>query len=193
MQNVIEQTQYLTFHLAGEEYAVGILRVKEIIEYGTITKVPQTPPSIRGVINLRGSVVPVVDLALKFGLSPSPVTERTCIVIVEADLEGERTVMGVVADAVSQVIEFLPQDIQAPPAFGTRVRVDFLRGMGKAGKKFVLLLDIDKVLSTAELQVSAALQATQGDLQSDKESPGSGTSGAPVRKGGERRGPAVTT
>ncbi len=194
MQNVVEQTQYLTFHLAGEEYAVGILGVKEIIEYGTITKVPQTPPSIRGVINLRGSVVPVVDLALKFGLSPSPVTERTCIVIVEADLEGERTVMGIIADAVSQVIELMPQDIQAPPAFGTRVRVDFLRGMGKAGKKFVLLLDIDKVLSTAELQVSAALQATQGDSQSsDKESPGSGTSGAPVRKGGERRGPSVTT
>ncbi len=118
MQNVIEQTQYLTFHLVGEEYAVGILQVKEIIEYGIITKVPQTPPSIRGVINLRGSVVPVVDLAMKFGLSPSPVTERTCIVIVEADLEGERTVMGIIADAVSQVIDLLPQDIQAPPAFG---------------------------------------------------------------------------
>lgn len=193
MQNVVEQTQYLTFHLAGEEYAVGILQVKEIIEYGTLTKVPQTPASIRGVINLRGNVVPVVDLALKFGLSPSPVTERTCIVIVEVELEGERTVMGVIADAVSQVIELLPQDIHAPPAFGTRVRVDFLRGMGKAGKKFVLLLDIDKVLFAEELQAGAALQAMKGDSQSDKEIQAASTGGAPVRRAGERRGSSVTS
>jgi len=158
VQEATEQSQYLTFYLAGEEYAIGILQVKEILEYDTLTKVPQTPPSIRGVINLRGSVVPVVDLAAKFGLPPSPVTKRTCIVIVEVDLEGQRTVMGVLADAVSQVMDLTPADIEAPPAFGTAVRVDYLQGMGKVGKKFVLILDVDRVLSAPEL-LGASLQA----------------------------------
>jgi purine-binding chemotaxis protein CheW len=157
---VAEQAQYLTFFLAGEEYAIGILQVKEILEYDTLTKVPQTPPSIRGVINLRGSVVPVVDLAAKFGLPPSPVTKRTCIVIVEVDLEGQRTVMGVLADAVSQVMDLTPADIEAPPAFGTAVRVDYLQGMGKVGKKFVLILDVNKVLSAPELLAAEAVTVT---------------------------------
>ena len=157
---VAEQAQYLTFFLAGEEYAIGILQVKEILEYDTLTKVPQTPPSIRGVINLRGSVVPVVDLAAKFGLPETPITKRTCIVIVEVDLEGQRTVMGVLADAVSQVMDLTPADIEAPPAFGTRVRVDYLQGMGKVGKKFVLLLDVDRVLSAPELRAAEAVTAT---------------------------------
>ena len=146
VQDAVEQTQYLTFYLAGEEYAIGILQVKEILEYDTLTKVPQTPASIRGVINLRGSVVPVVDLAAKFGLPPSPVTKRTCIVIVEVDLDGQRTVMGVLADAVSQVMDLAPTDVEPPPAFGTAVRVDYLQGMWKVGKKFVLILDVDRVL-----------------------------------------------
>lgn len=150
-QNSTDETQYLTFHLANEEYAVGILRVKEIIPYGALTKVPQTPPAIRGVINLRGSVVPVVDLALKFGLAASSVTTRTCIVIVEVNLDGEQTIMGMMADSVSQVIEFSDDDILPAPPFGTRVGMSFLGGMGKAGNKFVLILDIDKVLSAAEL------------------------------------------
>jgi purine-binding chemotaxis protein CheW len=150
-RNSTEDTQYLTFHLASEEYAVGILRVKEIIPYGTLTKVPQTPPSIRGVINLRGSVVPVVDLVFKFGLAASPVTDRTCIVIVEVSLDGEPTVMGIVADSVSQVIDLGAEDILAAPSFGTHVSMDFLRGMGNAGNKFVLILDIDKALSATTL------------------------------------------
>jgi len=145
--NSFNHTQYLTFHLAGEEYAVGILQVREIITYGTLTKVPHTPPSIRGVINLRGNVVPVVDLGLKFGLTPRPVTDRTCIVIVEANINESRTVMGVIADSVSQVISISEDNILPAPAFGTRVSIDFLRGMGKSGDKFVLVLDIDKVLS----------------------------------------------
>jgi purine-binding chemotaxis protein CheW len=149
-RNTPEETQYLTFRLAGEEYAVGILRVKEIIPYGTLTKVPQTPPAVRGVINLRGSVVSVVDLAVKFGLPASVVTDRTCIVIVELSLDGEPTVMGILADSVSQVIELFSDDILPAPPFGTRVRMDFLKGMGKAGSKFVLILDIDKVLSAGE-------------------------------------------
>lgn len=156
MENNIDQTQYLTFHLAGEEYAVGILQVKEIITYGTLTKVPHTPASIRGVINLRGNVVPVVDLGLKFGLNASLVTDRTCIVIVEANINDSRTVMGVVADSVSQVVSMSDDNILPPPAFGTRVRIDFLRGMGKAGDKFVLVLDIDKVLSADDIAAMPA-------------------------------------
>lgn len=151
-----EQTQYLTFLIAEEEYAVGVLRVKEIIEYGAVTRVPTTPPFIRGVINLRGSVVPVIDLGVKFGLPQSPVTKRTCIVILEVELSGEPTVMGVVADAVNQVIELSPEEIEDPPSFGTRVRVDYLLGMGKTGRTFVLLLDIDRVLSEDELQAAAS-------------------------------------
>lgn len=143
--------QYLGFHVAGEEYGVGILRVKEILEYDTVTRVPNTPPSIRGVINLRGSVVPVVDLAVKLGLPESPITRRTCIVVVEVGTEGERAVLGVIADAVSQVIDLSPEDIDPPPAFGPRVHVDYLLGMGKSQKKLILLLDIDRVLSTEEL------------------------------------------
>ena len=155
-ESSIDQTQYLTFHLAGEEYAVGILQVKEIITYGTLTKVPHTPPSIRGVINLRGNVVPVIDLTLKFGLAASPVTDRTCIVIVEVDIDDTRTVMGVIADSVSQVISMSDDNILPAPAFGTRMRIDFLRGMGKSGDKFVLVLDIDKVVGAGDLAPMAA-------------------------------------
>ncbi|HVU52495.1 MAG TPA: chemotaxis protein CheW [Polyangia bacterium] len=145
------QSQYLSFFIDGEEYAIGILQVKEIIRYETVTKVPTTPRWIRGVLNLRGLVVPVVDLAAKFGLRETPVTGQTCVVIVETDLDGERTLMGVVADAVSQVLDFRPEDIGEPPPFGTRIRVDYIVGMGKVGKKFVHILDIDGVLSAAEL------------------------------------------
>lgn len=154
-----EETQYLTFHLAGEEYAIGILRVKEIIPYGTLTKVPHTPASIRGVINLRGSVVPVIDMACKFGLAAGPVTDRTCIVIVEVYGDEESTVMGIMADSVNQVIEFAPESILSTPPFGTRVSMDFLRGLSTAGNKFVLILDIDKALCGTELIKPAAQPA----------------------------------
>jgi purine-binding chemotaxis protein CheW len=151
--------QYLSFTLGGSDYAVGILQVKEILQYEAITRIPSVPSSIRGVINLRGAVVPVVDLAVKFGLPVTEVTKRTCILIVEASLDGERTVVGVVADAVREVLELGTQDIEAPPSFGTQVRVEFLLGMGKVGKGFVLLLDLDRVLSAGEreaLQLAAA-------------------------------------
>ena len=163
----IEQQQYLTFLLAGEEYAISILKVKEIIEYDTVTVVPKTPKWIRGVINLRGSVVPVVDLAVKFGLEERPVTRTSCIVILEGQLENQNTTMGIVADAVSQVMDLAEQDIREVPEFGTRVQVNYLLGMAQLGKKFALLLDVDKVLSTDELlnldQVSANAAATDGE------------------------------
>jgi purine-binding chemotaxis protein CheW len=158
----IDQTQYLAFYLAGEEYAIGILQVKEIIEYDTLTKVPGTPEFIRGVINLRGSVVPVVDLAIKFGLAESPITKRTCIIIVEVNLDGEKTQMGVIADSVSQVMDFLAGDIEPPLSFGNRMIVDYLMGLGKVGKKFVLILDIDRVLSEKEILAAASSAQAAG-------------------------------
>ena len=143
--------QYLTFMIGGEEYGVSLLKVKEIIEYDTVTEIPKTPEWVRGVINLRGNVVPVIDLAVKFRLAPSVAGKLTCIVITEVACEGEATVMGVMADSVCQVIDLKSHDIEAPPTFGTRVKVDYLLGMARSGKKFCLLLDTERVLSTEEL------------------------------------------
>jgi purine-binding chemotaxis protein CheW len=160
--------QLLTFLIGEEEYAVGIHRAREIIEYPPITQVPGTPGYIRGVLNLRGRVVPVVDLGRKFGLPSSPVTNRSCVVIVEVDLGGESAVMGVVADAVSQVIDLSREEIEEPPSFGTQVRVDYLLGMGRSGQRFVLLLDIDRILSEGELLAAAqAAEETDADPGSD--------------------------
>jgi purine-binding chemotaxis protein CheW len=167
-QEAAVQQQYLTFFLTDEEYAVNIQKVKEIIEYSSVTKVPKVPRWIRGVINLRGNVVPVVDLAVRFGLDERPITKTTCIVIVEVQQESENTVMGLIADAVNQVIELNPEDIEQPPAFGTRVRLEYLAGMGKLGKKFALILNIDRVLSAAELLTVAALPNEPADVPKDE-------------------------
>jgi len=143
--------QFLTFMLGGEMYAMGILAIKEIIEYSSLTEVPMMPASVRGVINLRGSVVPVVDLAVRFGRAPGAVTKRTCIVIVEISLNDARQDVGVVVDAVNEVLEIAPADIEPPPTFGTRIRTDFIHGMGKVNNRFVILLDANRVLSLDEL------------------------------------------
>jgi purine-binding chemotaxis protein CheW len=153
--------QYLTFFVAGEEYAVNILKVKEIIEYDTVTTVPNTAPWIRGVTNLRGNVVPVIDLAVKFGLPASKTSKFSCIVITEVSYDGDKLTMGVMADSVNQVLDFLENEIETPPPFGTRVRIEFLLGMGRMGKKFCLILDIDKVLSADEL-LAVTDSASQG-------------------------------
>jgi purine-binding chemotaxis protein CheW len=153
--------QFLSFAVAGDEYAVAVLRVREILEYEAVTHVPGVPPWILGVINLRGSVVPVVDLAVKLGLPRTTPTRRTCIVIVEAALEGQHTAMGVIADSVSQVLDLRAEDVEPPPSFGTRLRVDYLVGMGKVGRGFVLMLDIDRVLSTDELLLASRLEAEE--------------------------------
>jgi purine-binding chemotaxis protein CheW len=154
------QTQYLTFLVGDEEYGVGILQAKEIIEYDTVTTVPNAPRFIRGVINLRGSVVPVVDLAVKFGRHPSPVTRRSCIVVVEVQRDGQRTVMGIAADRVSQVAELMPGAIEPPPDFGTGVRSDWLHGLGRSDKRFILLLNTDRVLTTDEQQALSTSTTT---------------------------------
>lgn len=169
-----ERRQYLAFALAGGDYAVGILKVKEILQYEEITKVPSTPRSIRGVLNLRGSVVPAVDLAVKFGLPEAPVTKRTCVLVVETVFDGRATVMGLVVDAVSEVIELGPADVEEPPAFGTHVKVDYLLGMGKVGTKFVLLLDIDKVLSADERDLAAPKQGPLAAAEGDDPAAASG-------------------
>ena len=141
------RTQFLSFVLAGEEYAVEILRVKEIIEYDNLTRVPGMPPAVRGVINLRGRVVPVVDVALAFGMPQSAITPRSCIVMVEIGGDEGAVVMGIITDAVSEVLDLATDQIQPPPSFGTSVGAEYLDGMAEAaGKKFVMLLNIDRAL-----------------------------------------------
>ena len=153
-------SQYLTFFIRGEEYAVAILRVKEIIEFETVTRVPTTPAHVRGVINLRGAVLPVVDLAAKFGHRPSEPSRTTCIVVVETRLGDELLTIGMLADAVSQVLEIADQEIEPPPPFGTNIRVDFLVGMAKLDDRLAIVLDIDCILSPAEAQqaIDAAVE-----------------------------------
>ena len=143
--------QYLTFMLGTEVFAIGILSIKEIIEYGALTAVPMMPDCIRGVINLRGAVVPVLDLSVRFGKGANDVTKRTCIVIVEVQSLGERHDIGVVVDAVNAVLDIAAGDIEPPPAFGARIRTDFIQGLGKVNGKFVILLNVERVLAVAEL------------------------------------------
>lgn len=146
-----DSRQYLTFMLGSEAFAIGILVIKEIIEYGQLTVVPMMPDFIRGVINLRGAVVPVIDLAARFGRRPAQITRRSCIVIVEVDNGGERQVIGAVVDTVNAVVEIAASQIEAPPSFGARIRTDFMQGMGKLGDKFVIVLNVDNVLSATDL------------------------------------------
>jgi purine-binding chemotaxis protein CheW len=162
---VPDHAQYLTFMLGGEVFAIGILSVKEIIEYGGLTEVPMMPPCVRGVINLRGAVVPVMDLSARFGKEATAVTKRTCIVIVEVDA-GEagigHQVIGVIVDAVNAVLEIAAADIEPAPTFGAKIRTDFIEGMGKVSGKFVILLNVDNVLSLEELGAVADLGAGAG-------------------------------
>lgn len=152
----MEVHQYLTFMLGQETFAVGILHIKEIIEYGELTTVPTMPSFIRGVINLRGAVVPVVDLGARFGGANSEVNRRTCIVIVEVAHADSQQVMGIMVDAVNEVLEIPSDQIEPAPAFGARIRADFIAGMGKVDGKFVVILDTNKVLSLEELAALVA-------------------------------------
>jgi purine-binding chemotaxis protein CheW len=150
---IIETTQYLTFKLDEEIFALDIAKVREVLDYTTITKVPRTPEFMRGVINLRGSVVPVVDMRLKFGMTKTDKTVNTCIIIVEITLVGETVVLGALADAVHEVIELEPEQIEPAPKIGTRLKTDFIRGMGRRNDAFIIILDIDKVFSSDELSL----------------------------------------
>jgi len=154
-----EEDQFLTFVLGSEMFAIDILGIKEIIEYGNLTTVPMMPDFIRGVINLRGAVVPVVDLSARFGRPTSDVTRRTCIVIVEVDGAGDRQDIGVVVDAVSEVLEIPESEIEPPPSFGAKIRADFISGMGKVKEKFVIILNANKVLSVDEMAMLSGVKS----------------------------------
>ena len=148
---ITDTVQYLTFKLADEVFAFDVAKVREILELVSITKVPQTPNFMRGVINLRGSVVPVIDLRLNFGMQCTENTVNTCIIVVEVKLEGETIVLGVLADSVQEVVEMEPDNIEPPPQLGTKLNTKFIKGMGKVDNDFVMILDIDKVFSADEL------------------------------------------
>ena len=162
--NSIETNQYLTFKLDDEVFGLAIGKVREVLDFTTITKVPRTPEYMRGVINLRGSVVPVVDLHLKFGLAQTEKTVNTCIIIVEIQMEGEITVLGALADSVQEVVELEPEQIEPAPKIGTKLNTEFIKGMGKREDQFIILLDIDKVFSSDELSLVQRAETQTQDV-----------------------------
>lgn len=146
-----DSQQFLTFQLAGEVYAINILHIREIIDYGNLTQVPMVPDFIAGVINLRGSVVPVIDLSRRFGNRLTEITKRTSIVIIEIVNDDETMEIGVMVDIVNEVLEIAESEIEPAPSFGASIRTDFINGMGKVDGQFMILLDVDRVLSIDEL------------------------------------------
>lgn len=155
--------QYLSYTLAGEEFALDIARVREVLDLTRITRIPRMPQYLRGVINLRGQVVPVVDQRSKFGLETVEDGKDTRIIILEVDVSGEAVVLGAVADAVHEVIEIEPDKIAEPPSLGGSLNSDYIRGMGRREEDFVIILDVDRIFSTAELNVLAEVQTQGGD------------------------------
>ncbi len=163
--NLAKQTnQYLTFELADEIFALDIGSVREVLELTTITRIPRTPEFMRGVINLRGHAVPVVDMRLKFDLPKGETTVNTCIIIVEVEVEGEETVLGALVDSVREVYEMSPEAIEPAPRMGTSIDTRFIRGMGKQDANFVIILDIDKVFSADELALARIAGASEAEL-----------------------------
>ncbi len=160
-------SQYLIFSLGNEQFAVGTLRVREIIEYGNLTAVPMMPAFIRGVINLRGAVVPVIDLNARFGRARTETSRRTCIVILEVQAEDHTHVLGIIVDAVSAVRQIDAAHIEPTPSFGTRIRADFIGGMAKVNKGFVILLELGKVLSVDEISALHGMSSSGKDLPAD--------------------------
>jgi purine-binding chemotaxis protein CheW len=158
--DIIETTQYLTFRLDDETFALDIGKVREVLDFTTVTKVPRTPEFMRGVINLRGSVVPVVDLRLKFGMTRTENSVNTCIIITEVTVDNDTTVLGCLADSVQEVLDLEPGSIAPAPKIGTKLRTEFITGMGKRDDRFIIILDVDKVFSSDEL---AMVQAGPGD------------------------------
>ncbi len=156
-----DQNQYLTFMLGKETFAVGILCIKEILEYEAPTEVPMMPTFVRGIVNLRGAVVPVIDLAVRFGRVATPTTKKTCIVIIETDTANATQIFGVVVDAVNEVLEIPGTEIESAPSFGTTVRTDFIQGMGKVRDRFVIILNVAAALSVDDM----ASLATASNLQ----------------------------
>ncbi|MEW6520257.1 MAG: chemotaxis protein CheW [Thermodesulfobacteriota bacterium] len=161
---ITEITQYLTFKLGEEVFALDVAKVREILDFTTVTKVPQTPAYMRGVINLRGNVVPVLDLRLKFGMSATEKTVNTCVIVVEMVMDGETMVLGVLSDSVQEVIDLEPEQIEPAPRIGTTINTEFILGMGKHNGMFMMILDIDRVFSEGEKEAIRSLEGeTTGD------------------------------
>ena len=148
--------QYLTFTLGDEDFAIEIAKVREVLDYTNVTKVPRAPVFLRGVINLRGSVVPVIDLRMSLNMSTTERTVDSCVVIVDVTVDSETIQMGALADAVQEVVDIDPSQISPPPKLGAKVNTEFLQGMGKRGDGFLMILDIDKVLSMEDITVVAS-------------------------------------
>lgn len=160
VSKITEVRQYLTFKLEEETFALDVGKVREILDYTNITKVPQTPEFMKGVINLRGSVVPVVDMRLKFNMSRQERTVDTCIIVVEIVIDSDATVLGALVDSVQEVFELEPSQVEPPPRIGAKLSTEFIQGMGKRDDQFVIILDIDKVFSSEELEIA---QNMRGD------------------------------
>ena len=161
---ITETTQYLTFTLAEDVFAIDVKMAREILDVCDVTRVPQTPDYMLGVINLRGSVVPVIDMRLKFGMDHVDRTRDSCIVVVDVDVDGESVVVGALADSVREVLDLEPSQIEPPPRIGTRLNTDFIKGMGNLDDRFVIILDINRVFSAEEL---ALVQGLTGGEESE--------------------------
>ena len=157
---VMETTQYLTFILGEEIFFLEIARVREVLDYTIITKVPRTPDYMQGVINLRGSVVPVVDLRTKFGMPAGDVSVNTCIIIVESMVDGDMLILGLLADSVQEVLDLDGESIKPAPRIGTKLDTGFIKGMGRQNDRFIIILDIDRVFSSDELGVVQGIRDT---------------------------------
>ncbi len=163
-----ESTQYLTFSLDDEIFAVEISKVREVLDLIKITRVPRMPGFMRGVINLRGSVVPIADMRIKFGMSEGRDTVHTCIIVLETEVDGDSVIIGALADSVREVLELKAEDIEPPPRMGTRLKSEFIKGMGKLGDSFIIILDIDKIFSTEEVtffQTVSDAPADEGEAE----------------------------
>ena len=152
-----ELHQFLTFLIGGEPFAISILVIKEIIEFGHLTSVPLMPDFIRGILNLRGQVLPVIDLAARFGRAATEVARRTCVVIIEMDNDGEKQDVGVLVDSVSEVMDIPADMVQPAPAFGAKIRVDFINGMVEVDGRFIVILNVERVLSLDEIALLASI------------------------------------
>jgi purine-binding chemotaxis protein CheW len=155
VQEQVKATTYLTFILGTESFGVDVRNVREVLDFTTITRVPRMPEFMRGVINLRGSVVPVIDMRLKFGMEKAEDTVDTCVIVMEISLDGETTVVGALSDAVKEVFDLEAGQIEPPPRIGTSLNTEFIRGMGKHDEEFIIILDIDRVFSAEELALVA--------------------------------------
>jgi purine-binding chemotaxis protein CheW len=177
--------QYLTFTLDGERYAINVGKVREVLEYTKITKIPRSAPYMRGLINLRGSGVPVVDLRARFGLESVEPDSRTSIIVVEVRVASRDTlVLGALADSVQEVIELEPGQIEAAPRFGTRLATEFIQGMGKQDDSFIVILDIDKIFSSEEASLLSRPEVTALAASLVSDGAGGGSAGATAGQSG---------